>query len=41
MSSCERVRARRTARFNWHRDLIVAPGRQPAISSRLVRALLR
>jgi len=32
---------RRAARFNWHHDVIRALGRQPAISTLLVRALLR
>jgi digeranylgeranylglycerophospholipid reductase len=32
---------RQTARFNWHRDLILALARQPGIASLLVRALLR
>ncbi len=32
---------RRTARFNWHRDLILAMLRQPGIKSLLVRALFR
>jgi flavin-dependent dehydrogenase len=39
----DEVRAliRRTARFNWHRDLIVALVRQPRIASLLVRTLFR
>jgi hypothetical protein len=32
---------RRTARFNWHRSLILAMLRQPGIKSLLVRALFR
>ena len=32
---------RRTARFNWHRDAILAIARQPGIKSLLVRALFR
>jgi digeranylgeranylglycerophospholipid reductase len=32
---------RRAARFNWHRDLIVAMLRQPGIASLLVRGLFR
>ena len=36
----QRVMAR-TARFNWHRDLIVALAQQAGIASVLVRALLR
>jgi flavin-dependent dehydrogenase len=32
---------RHTARFNWHRDLILALARQPGIAALLVRALLR
>ena len=32
---------RHTARFNWHRDLILALARQPGIATLLVRALLR
>ena len=32
---------RRTARFNWHRDLIVALGRQPTIAALLFRTLFR
>jgi lambda repressor-like predicted transcriptional regulator len=32
---------RRTARFNWHRSLILAMLRQPGIRSLLVRALFR
>jgi len=31
----------RTARFNWHRDLIVALGRHPQVAALLVRALFR
>ena len=31
----------RTARFNWHRDAILAIARQPGIKSLLVRALFR
>lgn len=31
---------RRTARFNWHRDLILALGRHPAIAGLFVRTLL-
>jgi flavin-dependent dehydrogenase len=36
-----RALVRRTARFNWHRDLIVALGRRPALATLLVRALAR
>jgi geranylgeranyl reductase family protein len=36
-----RALARRTARFNWHRDLIVALGRRPALATLLRRALVR
>ncbi len=36
-----RALVRRTARFNWHRDLIVALGRQPAVATLLVRVLFR
>jgi digeranylgeranylglycerophospholipid reductase len=32
---------RRTARFNWHRKVIVALGRQPAVAALLVRAVFR
>lgn len=32
---------RRTARFNWHRDVILAMVRQPGIKGLLVRALFR
>ena len=32
---------RRTARFNWHRDLIVALGRHPQVAALLARALFR
>ena len=32
---------RRTVRFNWHRDLILALGRQPTITALLFRTLLR
>ncbi len=32
---------RRTARFNWHRSLILAMLGQPGIKSLLVRALFR
>lgn len=31
----------RTARFNWHRDLILALGRHPRVATLLFRALLR
>ena len=31
----------RTARFNWHRDVILALARQPGIASLLVRSLFR
>jgi geranylgeranyl reductase family protein len=31
----------RTARFNWHRDLILALGRHPTVAAVLVRALFR
>jgi geranylgeranyl reductase family protein len=36
-----RALIRRTARFNWHRDLIVALVRQPRVASLLVRTLFR
>jgi geranylgeranyl reductase family protein len=32
---------RRAGRFNWHRELILALGRQPALGALLVRALFR
>jgi flavin-dependent dehydrogenase len=32
---------RRTARFNWHRELILALGRQPAIAGLFFRTLFR
>jgi digeranylgeranylglycerophospholipid reductase len=32
---------RRTVRFNWHRELILALGRQPTIAALLFRALFR
>jgi digeranylgeranylglycerophospholipid reductase len=32
---------RRTARFNWHRDLILALARQPGVLSSALRSLLR
>jgi geranylgeranyl reductase family protein len=32
---------RRTVRFNWHRDLILALGRQPTITALLFRTLFR
>jgi digeranylgeranylglycerophospholipid reductase len=32
---------RRTARFNWHRDLILALGRHPRVMALLLRALFR
>lgn len=32
---------RRTARFNWHRKVIVALGRQPTVAALLVRAVFR
>ena len=31
----------RTARFNWHHDLIVALARQAGVASLLVKSLLR
>jgi digeranylgeranylglycerophospholipid reductase len=36
-----RALVRRTARFNWHRDLIVALGRRPAVATLLFRVLFR
>jgi geranylgeranyl reductase family protein len=36
-----RTLIRRTARFNWHRGLIVALGRQPALATLLLRTLVR
>lgn len=32
---------RRTARFNWHRELILALGRQPAIAGLFLQGLFR
>ena len=36
-----RALVRRTARFNWHRDLIVALGRRPPVATLLFRVLFR
>jgi digeranylgeranylglycerophospholipid reductase len=36
-----RALVRRTARFNWHRDLVRALGRQPSLAALLFRTLLR
>ena len=36
-----RTLVRRTARFNWHRDLIRALGRQPSLATLLFRTLFR
>jgi len=40
-SSDVQALVQRTARFNWHRDVIVALLRQPAIGALLARSLLR